>query len=109
MTRFVDYAWPGNIRELRNATERLSIFHAGQVVRAEDLPATIRFARPVTDELGTFFLPPGGCVITQVERSLVRQALERTHGNQTGAAALLGLSRFALRNRMKKYGIPFDA
>ena len=109
MTRFIDYAWPGNIRELRNATERLSIFHAGQVVRAEDLPATIRFARPATDELGTFILPPGGCVITQVERSLVRQAIERTHGNQTGAAALLGLSRFALRNRMKKYGIPFDA
>lgn len=49
-------------------------------------------------------LPPGGIPLSEVERELVRQAMERTGGNQTHAAALLGIERDALRRRLIKYG-----
>lgn len=47
-------------------------------------------------------LPPEGLVLDEVEMSLVRQALERSNGNQTRAAELLGISRDQLRYRLKK-------
>ncbi len=52
-----------------------------------------------------FTLPRGGIVIEEVESEFIRQALERTSGNQTKAAESLGLSRDALRYRMKKFGL----
>ncbi|GAB4234803.1 MAG: sigma-54 dependent transcriptional regulator [Deltaproteobacteria bacterium] len=51
-----------------------------------------------------FRLPEGGVVLEEVERDLLRQALEATQGNQTRAAEMLGLTRDALRYRMKKFG-----
>jgi two-component system NtrC family response regulator len=109
LTKLMDYAWPGNIRELRNVMERLSIFSSGAVVRPDSLPANIRYARPTHVERSTFVLPDEGVNLVQLERSLVQQALDRTSGNQSAAARLLGLSRYALRNRMKKFGIPFES
>jgi DNA-binding NtrC family response regulator len=50
-------------------------------------------------------LPPGGVALSEVERELVRQAMERAEGNQTHAAKLLGIERDALRRRLVKYGL----
>jgi len=50
-------------------------------------------------------LPAEGLRLEEVERDLVRQAIESTGGNQVRAARLLGISRDALRNRMKKFGL----
>lgn len=50
-------------------------------------------------------LPPGGIALEEVERELVRQAMERSHGNQTHAAELLGIERDALRRRLIKFGL----
>jgi DNA-binding NtrC family response regulator len=50
-------------------------------------------------------LPVDGLRLGEVERDLVRQALTATEGNQVRAARLLGISRDALRNRMKKFGL----
>ena len=50
-------------------------------------------------------LPPGGVPLTEVERELVRQAMQRAGGNQTHAARLLGIERDALRRRLVKYGL----
>jgi len=52
-----------------------------------------------------FLLPEGGIHLEQLEKSLISQALERTFGNQSAAARLLGISRFTLRYRMEKYGL----
>ena len=52
-----------------------------------------------------FPLPPQGIELEAVEREFVIQALERTGGNQTAAAKLLGISRYALRNRIEKFGL----
>ena len=51
-----------------------------------------------------FQLPPAGVDLEEVERDFIRQALEMTQGNQTKAAEALGLTRDALRYRMKKFG-----
>lgn len=105
MALLQNYAWPGNVRELRNVVERLMLFSKSRAISAEDLPPTIRFASDPGVEGCPFVLPEDGIHLESVERGLVVQALDRTHGNQTAAAKLLGISRYALRNRMKKFGI----
>ena len=54
---------------------------------------------------GSFILPDQGCHLEEVEKSLLVQALERVKGNQTQAAKLLGITRYALRYRMEKFGL----
>ncbi|MHB1012490.1 MAG: sigma 54-interacting transcriptional regulator, partial [Desulfobacteria bacterium] len=75
---------------------------AGEVQGAEDR----RFDRPGDPLPGGhgFRLPEGGVVLEDVEQDFLRQALEATQGNQTKAADMLGLTRDALRYRMKKFG-----
>lgn len=53
----------------------------------------------------TFVLPHDGCDLDRVERELIEQAMARSGGNQSAAARLVGLDRFALRNRLKRYGM----
>ncbi len=97
----VRYPWPGNVRELRNVIERAVLLEP-----AEELPATA-FAGlvPTTHEeaASQFTLPEGGIDLQAVERVLLAQALERTGGNRTRAAALLGLTRYAFRYRLEKF------
>lgn len=98
------YRWPGNVRELRNVCERMVILFPGRTIQAENLPGEIRHSRPGVQE-GDFVLPEAGVHLDSLERDLIRQALERTHGNQSKAARLLGLTRGTLIYRMKKYAI----
>ncbi len=104
------YSWPGNVRELKNVMERIATLYRNDArIELAHLPAEIRFARrvtPVPTPVGSrFTLPPEGVDLEAVEHGLVVQALERTAGNQTAAAKLLGISRFALRNRIEKFGL----
>ncbi len=98
------YRWPGNVRELRNVCERMVILFPGRTIHPENLPAEIRHSQPSVQE-GDFILPDSGVHLDSLERDLIRQALQRTHGNQSKAARLLGLSRGTLIYRMKKYAI----
>jgi DNA-binding NtrC family response regulator len=99
------YPWPGNIRELRNLCERLCILLAGRTIEPENLP--FEFTRGVDEErkLGTGFkLPEGGVQLDTLEADLIYQALNRTQGNRSQSARLLGLSRDTLLYRMRKHG-----
>ncbi len=99
------YRWPGNVRELRNVMERTIILLAGDVIQPSDLPPELRFgsAPSGTTVRGCpFVLPEDGVDLEAVERGLLAQALDRTNGNQSAAARLLGISRYALRYRMEK-------
>ena len=104
------YPWPGNVRELRNVLERMVILGSqdGQI-EIDDLPPEIRWAKQ--EHAGRavggcpFVLPEQGVDLESVERGLVIQALERTRFNQSASARLLGISRYALRYRMEKYGM----
>jgi len=97
------YDWPGNVRELRNVIERLVILEHADEILPEHLPAELRMhARPNGRSL--IVLPSDGVALADVERELIRQAMERAAGNQSRAAELLGLERDALRRRLIKYG-----
>jgi len=99
------YAWPGNIRELRNLCERLSILLAGRVIEPENLPpefsAKITSHAPATTD---FTLPETGLKLDSLEADLIHQALSRTKGNRSKSARLLGISRDTLLYRMQKHG-----
>jgi two-component system response regulator AtoC len=106
------YPWPGNVRELRNVIERGMILAGGDTLCVEHLlpeigvgPAEIFPGLPPPPKAAPVALPAEGLRLEEVERDLVRQALEATEGNQVRAARLLGISRDALRNRMKKFGL----
>jgi len=97
------YTWRGNVRELRNVMERLVILERTEVVLPEHLPAEMRL-RTRSSGRCLIQLPPDGVALTDVERELVCQAMERAGGNQSHAAELLGIERDALRRRLIKYG-----
>ena len=105
------YAWPGNVRELRNLIERAVLLAEHAVLGPEDfdsLRGPGLGAAPVpAAATGGVQLPPDGLRLDDLERDLIVLALERTHGNQTRAAALLGLHRDQIRYRMEKYGLKF--
>lgn len=115
MQALSDYSWPGNIRQLRNVIERLSILQENGVIQPEHLPSTIRsqhsveavpaYAPPVQPRPmpQPLYAPAPGLAGTEKER--ITAALERTYGNKKAAAELLGISRGTLYNKMKKYGL----
>jgi len=99
------YPWPGNIRELRNLCERLSILLAGRTIEPENLPSefTTKYISnaPATTD---FTLPENGLQLDTLEADLIYQALNRTKGNRSKSAKLLGISRDTLLYRMQKHG-----
>ena len=98
------YSWPGNIRELRNVLERAFILCESETIEVEHLPPELLSPPPSQAEAASLFkLPPQGISLEAVERDFIRQALEMSGGNQVHAARLLGISRDALRYRMKKF------
>jgi DNA-binding NtrC family response regulator len=107
MDQLQAYRWPGNIRELRNVVERAFILHASaDELRPEHLPPELRsVAPPRKAEKPASAMPPEGLVLDDVERKLIRDALDRSSGNQSQAARLLGISRDTLRYRLKKHGL----
>jgi DNA-binding NtrC family response regulator len=113
------YAWPGNIRELRNAIERGVVLARGGPIRPEHLPEGILSPRPLgeTDieaQIRTLVEklaaqgPPGGLfrnVEARWEKALLRHALELNGGNQVKTSELLGINRMTLRKKMEQYGL----
>jgi serine/threonine-protein kinase PknK len=95
------YAWPGNVRELENEARRALVM-AAEVITSEHLSPRVQgqpqTGAPVND-LNV------RARVDQLETQLVRTALDKTHGNQTRAAELLGLSRFGLQKMMKRLHI----
>jgi DNA-binding NtrC family response regulator len=94
------YQWPGNIREMRNAIERAMLLADRERLEPEDFTTLTRTVNPAQ-----FKLPPEGVNLEEVERQLLTQALERSGGNQTQAAQLLGINRDQVRYRMEKFGL----
>ncbi|MEZ5534618.1 MAG: sigma-54 dependent transcriptional regulator [Thiolinea sp.] len=104
------YPWPGNIRELKNNCERLSILLQGRTILPANLPAEIQSPRysaaaSSADTYGKFHLPDEGISLDVLEQELLQQALEKSRQNKTQAAGLLGITRDALNYRLKKYAL----
>ncbi len=96
------YRWPGNVRELKHMIERAVLLSAG----SEITPAMLQI--PGASESGedaTDFLLEETATLGDAELKLIKQALDRTNGNVSKAARELGVSRMALRYRLKKYNL----
>lgn len=93
----VGYAWPGNIRELRNVMERAVLVAAGREILPSDLFSTDRQVQP----------HPNGASATlrEIEVSTLQGALQKAQGNVSRAAEALGISRDTMRYRMQKFGL----
>jgi DNA-binding NtrC family response regulator len=101
------YSFPGNVRELRNMVEQAAILAKGELVTRELLrlapaepepPGAGRKAGLSLDSLGSQPL-------LEAERELIREALQRSHGNKRQAAERLGISRFALQRKLEKLAL----
>jgi two-component system, NtrC family, response regulator AtoC len=105
----LNYNWPGNVRELKNAIERVMILAEDSRVSTKYLPIRISEGGPLAiphegvEVDGRVQLPSQGISLYDVERDLIRQALEQGRGNKTTAARLLRITRDTLRYKAKKY------
>lgn len=105
MELFHHYDWPGNIRELENVIERANIISRGDVILPEHLPEEIRGVRSKSGRNVSIELPDTGLSLEEVEKQLLMQALEKSNGNQSKAAELLGVTRSTFIYRCQKHGI----
>ncbi len=100
----LDYAWPGNVRQLESAIERALLLAESDEITVEDLPIEIRDTARIEGS-GGFKLPAEGIDFEQLEKSLLIQAMDQTNWNITRAAKLLGLSFRTMQYRLDKFGL----
>ncbi len=98
LRKLVRYPWPGNVRELENEVQRWLALCEDKVL-PEDLSPAIDGSDAEVEDPDDLELRPR---VDRLERELINRAMERTGGNQTQAAQLLGLSRFGLQKKLKR-------
>ena len=103
MDRLMRFPWPGNVRQLENEIRRALVLSDGTIDVEQLSPEIARSDTAQPRELGLNVRAR----IDAIETDLVREAMDRTHGNQTQAAKLLGLSRFGLQKMIKRLAIEF--
>jgi DNA-binding NtrC family response regulator len=101
LTLLQQFAWPGNVRQLRNVIERLVVLNTGKEIGVADLPEEIGQAVPTR---GTVVLRVGA-TLSDAERELVRATLAAQDGNRAQTAKVLGIGRKTLYRKMEEYGI----
>ena len=94
------YPWPGNVRELRNAIEHAIVLGDERDIQPSDLPAGIQARASDPPDRGSLSLLNDAVGAT--ERKTISEALRAAGGNRTRAAALLGVSRVTLYNKLRK-------
>ena len=108
--------WPGNVRQLENFVERLVVLSEGRIIGADEIEREL-VARPrfTTQSTGSTGEDPAGSrqdesaqldsAVRNAEKAALLKALERTGGNRSVAARILGVSRATLYNKLKELGI----
>jgi nitrogen regulation protein NR(I) len=127
LEKLMRYHWPGNVRELENTVKRALVIAKGHTLLAEDFllegmdaemgPAEHldleerlqKLMEPVFKELLELSRrSPGADLMSELEKILIKRALQETRGNQVQAAILLGISRNTLRSKIERYRIRKD-
>jgi DNA-binding NtrC family response regulator len=101
MRFFETYAWPGNVRQLRNCLESMIVLSRDQQLTTDDLPVMIDEGLETKIEVDV----PAGTTLQELERTAVEQTLEEFGGNRTHAARSLGISVRTLQRKLKAWGI----
>lgn len=110
MRALVNYPYPGNVRELKNLVQRISLFVNGEI-NLSDLPTEIKNENPVETLIKACHkcYVDGQMSLDQIvhclEHNLLNEALNKAKGNQSLAAKELGLSLSTFRDKIKKYDL----
>jgi len=96
-----NYVWPGNVRELKGVIERAGLMARGPRIEREHLPNAILDSPSVAFRLGSEDRP----TLAEVEKDYIERTLRYVRGNQTRAAKILGISRKALWEKRRRYGM----
>ena len=99
----LDYAWPGNARELIGTIKRASVMCDGDVIGLDDLPLHLRTKQFLSGSVNSYTLLDDA--ISALEKTMIIDALKRSNGSRTKAAQLLGISDRSMWYRVKKYEI----
>jgi DNA-binding NtrC family response regulator len=106
---FLNYHWPGNIRELRNTIERAVFLSEGKQINPRHLQLEEKSEDGIKLEKseGRMILeiPLDDASLTKIEEKIIREALDLNDWNQKKTAEMLGVTREVLRYRMKKMGL----
>ena len=113
MEKFMNYVWPGNIRELENLLVRACVVAKGQVLGVNDFPDLGKDSAilPVKDDTADIFTPeePGKFLtLDQVEERYIRKIIKETDKNKGEICETLGISRPTFERKLDKYGISFE-
>lgn len=92
------HSWPGNVRELRHAVEKAVIVGEGSMLGAADFTLTPSRPQPLSP-------PSADLTLADMEKTMIRTAIDDCNGNLSAAATRLGITRQTLYNKMKRYGI----
>jgi transcriptional regulator with PAS, ATPase and Fis domain len=99
---FLDYPWPGNIRELKSVVESAAMVSDGQYITIADLPMNLQhYATGHREEIGTKAIKN----IEEGEKNLIEDALRQTNGNKAKAAEALGISTRTLYRKIERFDI----
>ena len=108
MQILLNYSWPGNVRELRNVVERLVVLKGTGKLSAHDLPLELKTANGCKTAQGIEISDDGICLnsaVTEFEKALILQSLEKTKWVKNKAAKLLQLNRTTLVEKIKRHRI----
>ncbi len=100
-----NYRWSGNVRELKNLAERLSILCFDSKITTDRLPQEIILTKPSIENILKAENKSLTEIIEEVEKQLIQNALIKTGNNKAKAAELLGLPPSTLKSKIEKYGM----
>src|SRR5947209_12177813 len=100
MRRFMQYRWPGNVRDLRNALESMMVLADGELLTERDLPD--RIAEGLRDLSNPKEIPTG-LTMDELEKLAIMKALDECGGNRTHAAGRLKISVRTLQRKLQHY------
>ena len=101
------YSWPGNVRQLRNAVEKMVVLAAGETLTLDDVPAEILAptAPAATAEAAPAAATAPTASLADVEKAQILAALKAAGGNKTASADALGISRRTLHRKLREWGM----
>ena len=105
LARLTGFAWPGNIRQLRNTLESMLLFCRDSRIDVADLPAQLGGIGETSSEI----IVEKGSSLEEIQGRMILKTLEETGQNRTEAAKILGISRRTLQRKLRELGVERDA